>query len=130
MNRKLLEKLAEVLEKYDGPFDMANFDPRNDDCGCAAHIGAIYGVGEFPVVVEYNDDDEPDEMDGFDDYVEQFELTHEENDWLFDGYWYEIDNTAKGAAKRIRHLLKHGVPSDYRMQINGRNPYLFSGAPL
>ena len=30
--------------------------------------------------------------------------------WCFSGEWCEIDNTPRGAAKRIRVLLKSGLP--------------------
>lgn len=32
--------------------------------------------------------------------------------WCFGSSWAYIDNTPQGAAKRINHLIEHGVPAD------------------
>lgn len=39
--------------------------------------------------------------------------------WLFSDGWRETDNTPSGAAARIRHLLSHGLPEDWREQMSG-----------
>jgi len=39
--------------------------------------------------------------------------------WCFSPLWSGNDNTAKGAAKRILWMLKHGIPHNYRDQIEG-----------
>jgi len=33
--------------------------------------------------------------------------------WMFGGSWSDADNTAKGAAARIRYYLDRGVPGDF-----------------
>ena len=33
-------------------------------------------------------------------------------EWMFGGFWTDIDNTPLGAARRIEYFLLHGVP-DY-----------------
>lgn len=44
------------------------------------------------------------------------------HDWLFSLHWVAVDNTALGAAARIRYFLKNGVPAiDYR-----KNPALYA----
>ncbi len=46
-------------------------------------------------------------------------------DWCFDLNWRYIDNTPRGAAARIRWLLAHGLPSDYRKQMYGDVPLYY-----
>jgi len=43
----------------------------------------------------------------------------DEWDWLFHYNWANIDNTAFGAAQRIRHFLKYGIPDDAWQQRRG-----------
>jgi len=37
--------------------------------------------------------------------------------FLFSGGWVDIDNTAKGAAARIRYFLEKGLPSIFKWEI-------------
>lgn len=41
--------------------------------------------------------------------------------WVFSPDWGldDIDNTPRGAAARIRHLLENGLPEDWREQMSG-----------
>lgn len=45
--------------------------------------------------------------------------------WCFSGGWYWRDDTPAGAAKRIRHLIYHGLPADADDQLEGHAPYIF-----
>jgi hypothetical protein len=38
-------------------------------------------------------------------------------DWCFAGQWSGHDNTPKGAAARIRHIVNHGLPENWRAQM-------------
>lgn len=133
-HRKNLKKLADYL--WDLPrnynhFDMGDFcviddpilympiEPHETSCGikeldycgtaaCAAghgpsagikarkdedwrqYVGRVFGCG----------DSLPD--DGFEYAAFEF---------LFDSYWNDVDNTPKGAAKRIYYFLENGLPS-------------------
>lgn len=48
-------------------------------------------------------------------------------DWAFSAKWVDIDNTPAGAARRIRHYLEHGLPTNIQEQLYGDEPYLFAG---
>ena len=45
--------------------------------------------------------------------------------WCFDSNWKPIDNTATGAADRIKWLLNHGLPEDWLEQMNGKKPLIY-----
>lgn len=45
--------------------------------------------------------------------------------WMFGFGWKAGDNSKEGAGLRIRHFLKHGVPSNYRFQMNGKHPLIY-----
>ena len=44
----------------------------------------------------------------------------DEWNWCFRGEWENKDNTPKGAAARIRHLVVYGLPGDWWDQMSGR----------
>lgn len=137
MNRANLEKLASYLEAlpagYEG-FSMREFfeeeyrrhgnprfAPLAGRCGtiaCAVGHGPAAGIPIAP------------EDDCWIDYSDRvFALTEKEWRWCFDGSWANVDNTPHGAAKRIRHLLLHGIPDDADRQLYRRAPYLFTPQP-
>lgn len=45
--------------------------------------------------------------------------------WLFHYRWEQRDNTPRGAAARIRYLLDHGLPEDWREQMSGESPLCY-----
>lgn len=45
-------------------------------------------------------------------------------DWMFGGGWEEFDNTAQGAAHRIRQYLAHGVPDGYHDGLESKEFYV------
>ena len=134
MNRENLTKLADYLAAL--PADYDHFDMfdyyRNirifgyilpiesalpDKCGavaCAVGHGPAAGIP--PVAGE--------DWTTYGHRV--FDMGGEEWYWCFSDKWTGIDNTPHGAAKRIRHLLEHGLPEDATDQQYGFAPYLFA----
>lgn len=125
--RQNLKKLASYLEQLKPPeseedpaFDMADFtteDVGHDECrlqldcgscGCAIGHGPYAGIPKLTTETWY-----------------QYHLRvfgTEVYGWCFAGEWKEVDNTPQGAAARIRIALEHGIPNDYRQQLNGDEP--------
>jgi len=50
--------------------------------------------------------------------------------WIFRGTWGDVDNTPRGAAKRILCLLRHGLPQDWEDQNAGLAPLSYLNEPL
>lgn len=133
MNRENLTKLATYLEALsadythfhmssyfrggDGPH-FVNDAPFAGSCGtvaCAVGHGPAAGIPANEGTVWWSD------------YAEEaFELQQKEWEWCFASMWVVVDNTPQGAAKRIQHLLEHGLPDDAVRQIYGEAPYLFA----
>jgi len=134
MNRENLEKLASYLEGLptnyqhfgmqsflcqDGHlYSYADTAPIAGDCGtvaCAVGHGPAAGIPAVHGNESWNA------------YAERaFDLNHDQWLWCFDGDWMHVDDTSQGAAKRIRHLLEHGLPEDPIEQCWGMSPYLFA----
>lgn len=51
-------------------------------------------------------------------------------DWMFSLSWGDVDNTSKGASKRIVWFLKNGIPENYIEQMNGDNPLCYNTSHL
>lgn len=51
--------------------------------------------------------------------------TNKEWRWMFAPEWVEVDNTPTGAARRIRHFLTNGLPSNWEEQMNGEEPITY-----
>ena len=54
----------------------------------------------------------------FDKYCERvfgLYIFHPEWEWCFSPRWKDVDNTPKGAARRIEYLVRHGVPEGWRL---------------
>lgn len=49
--------------------------------------------------------------------------------WIFSRSWRTADNTPQGAAARIRHLLKHGIPANCQHQQLGWHPLCYPQDP-
>jgi hypothetical protein len=114
MNRKNLQKLATFLAYGKLPkeveFDMSAYaeDPwskRDTICGT---VGCAAGMGPFAGIKKKRVED-------WDDYCGRvfLESASREWDWCFGSSWQDIDNTPKGAARRIQYLLDKGVPDDF-----------------
>lgn len=131
MNTQNLTTLANFLDKLDPEkFDMVDFardehgeqhmSPQIHECttvGCAVGWGPHAGIHVSK-----------DDFDYFDYAKRVFALDHmhEPFKWCFDSGWARIDNTPTGAAKRIRHLIQHGVPDDAKDQLFGDARYIFA----
>lgn len=137
MNRENLLRLATYLETLPadyGDFDMSTFalDNEGDEisprqvlssCGtvaCAAGHGPAAGLTPLPE--DHNWSIYCKRVFG----LSVMDETHREFDWCFGGAWDLVDNTHHGAAKRIRHMLDHGLPLNASKQMFGDAPYMFA----
>lgn len=123
MNRENLEKLARFLwnlpeEDATKRFDMKDFNTRHgsplslvgdkeicETASCAVGWGPTAGI--LPTK------EDSTWVDYCDNHI--CEGNTPEWYWMFSSAWREIDNTPKGAAKRIFWLLENGVPTRYML---------------
>lgn len=56
------------------------------------------------------------------------DLNHYSPEWryLFSSSWGDIDNTRTGAAKRIRYVVKNGVPKRWKEEMIGNAPLSYT----
>lgn len=47
-------------------------------------------------------------------------------EWTFGAGWHAPQRTPRGAAARIRYLLEHGLPEDWREQMSGERPLCYA----
>jgi hypothetical protein len=110
-------------------FDMKHFCV--DSHGCTLdindyHCGTVACVaGSFPQFGIQIEDFDTD----WDDYLERVTGLHLEgqNFWIFHHKWAALDNTPRGAGKRILWLLEHGVPEDWEDQMLGESLLCYEG---
>lgn len=121
--RSNMERLAAYLEQQDGlkaEFDMSDYwvsdEEQNDsvcqggdyrtDCGT---IGCAVGHGPYAGVVKR-------ECESWGSYHRRCfpPLTSAVGCFCFAASWHAVDNTALGAAKRIRTILDRGLPANWR----------------
>lgn len=127
MNRKKIKILADYVwnlpEDYEY-FNMAFYGVF----GKPAEMTKIFGtpgcfIGHGPAAGI-----KPKKFEEWEDYSERvtgLDILSQEWDWLFDEDWKRIDNTPKGAAQRAYYLLEHGLPKNWREQINGNAPLCY-----
>lgn len=141
-NKENLLKLADGIEGIPDEFfhmrnwrsDISSFlnsfalvSFRNiDDCGTA---GCAVGWGPFIEGLEGLPEEQRKEFFEYGLYTERLfglgECT-DEFDWCFAASWDHVDNTARGAALRIREFIRLGkVPIDFTSQRLGHTPYMF-----
>lgn len=136
--RANLEKLADFLLKTD--LAEYQFNMRSFAAGSMAHVfepaGMEYDCQTVACAVGYGPAAgvRPLPQDrGWMSYADRVFGTHggdNSNDgfgFMFESKWYSTDNTPEGAAKRIRYVLEHGVPKDWRAQMNGAKPLCYWG---
>lgn len=128
------EKVNEIIS-FGTPFDRCfttnnNFDfeylslhrLKEEDyksCGtvcCALGHGPMAGI---PVGDDYSS------WEDYCFYNFGVDVSSPEYDWLFHANWAYVDNTPKGAAKRIRIYLKYGVPKTFKEQLLGSTPLMY-----
>ena len=120
LHKENFEKTAVLLE---GPlkaeFDMSQFCEFDSngraletvvtDCGT---VGCVLGHA-IGVVPKFNNEN-------FWQYAERAFGCHSEDleyHWVFHPSWKHLDNTAKGAAKRIRVMLEKGIPETFDIGV-------------
>lgn len=134
-----LSKLADVLDTVDDSgFDMVHFSV--DSNGCKRGVSApdpecatvACAAGHLPLVVEpHTSESTEDEWEGYVNRVTGVDVVSDIAgdldgwDWLFITNWCRVDNTAKGAAQRIRYMLNKGIPNDASCQIMGLKPLCY-----
>ncbi len=103
-NRVNLTMLADYLEggKLKAGFDMSKYSSDywlKTECGS---VGCAVGHGPYAgIPKQYSED--------WDVYSNRVFIDRGmSSEWCFGLFWKNIDNSAQGAAKRIRYLLKHG----------------------
>ena len=121
MNRKNLNRMADYIETIpQDRFDMDNFRTGEkvkhecDSVGCV--IGHCTVLDKNPLPMNYIGDINFSEW--------SFEFTglypnSDEWDYLFASEWGAVDNTPKGATKRIRYFLLRGLPYNWYEQMKG-----------
>lgn len=129
-HRDRLAALADLLETVpDDRFDMSWFHSRlgngspegvaelRDECGTAG-CALGWATTLFPSLGG----------EGWWDYVNRvfgLPVSEEAWSWMFSDWWRDWDNTPRGAAARIRHLLEHGLTEDWREQMSGEAPLCY-----
>ena len=124
--------LADFLDTDPADFDMWTFAKKKGEilqvdepieCGtvcCAVGYSAVIFPEKLKEFLKTHLD--PDWMD-YGDYV--FGNLGIGWDWLFSGSWSAVDNTPKGAAKRIRDYVKNGVPEWFVKDVMYDSPIEF-----
>lgn len=117
MNKENLLKMADFIEKVPQEmFDISKYRRSNKSSPICNSIGCVIGhcteldpegVEEFR--------DESGDID-FKEWSEHFTglINLKEWRWCFSAYWEDLDNTPTGAAKRIRYLVKYGLPEGWK----------------
>lgn len=123
--RANLAKLADFLDSGDPRihFDMSSYTSSGPDTAHVLKCGSVgCAVGHGPmagVSAKRNED--------WTDYCSRvFTPDYDAWGWMFGASWQDVDPTAKGAARRIRHYLANGVPVDSVDQRWGQAPYIFA----
>lgn len=131
MNIENLLKMADYLETLEpSQFDMGLFSDGDIQSNNVEHIcgsvGCVIGHAPkiFPLAPEDWDTLGDFDFDAFSKRI--FTDDMQEWDWCFDSDWDEVDNTPKGASLRMRHLVEHGLPEDWKEQLYRDTDYLFA----
>lgn len=129
INKEACLKLANYLEtKVEGKkdFDMGVLTKEGDPhskkakevCGTVACAIGFAPMLFKPIPADYSDSYWPVfQYTNFCLRVLGIEWGNREWDWCFNTCWAAVDNTAKGAASRIRYMLEHGVPDDFDLDV-------------
>lgn len=129
MKKENLLKLATYLMSGDlkADFDMDRFDDRHTEpavkktCGT---VGCAVGHGPYAGIRKYA-------TESWMEYSNRaFKLSDSEWYFCFGANWAQIDNTAKGAGKRILYLLRKGLPKNWEDQISGEAKLTYKSQKL
>lgn len=127
MNRENLQRAADYIKTIPQEFfDMGEYrmdgSRRSHKCNS---IGCV--IGHTTILDKY--ENIPRNEDGWIDFGSWadifYGLTGGQNSWCFSGIWDDVDNTPIGASKRIQWLLDHGLPQDWKAQMNGESPLCY-----
>jgi hypothetical protein len=118
---KMAEYIATVPQEM---FDMKYYRERDDfashkcnSVGCVlGHCTVLDKAAKLPK--HFSEIDFVDWSEGF----TGIGFMDNEWNWCFHGMWNEVDNTPIGASKRIKYLIEHGLPENWREQMNGEAP--------
>ena len=121
MNVQNFEQLAAYLdgEKLSAKFDMGVFSENEGDwrnqhtCGA---VGCVIGQAPYAGLGEKG---LSETWESYSHRVFGLEPWSNKWKWCFSSAWDGVDNTAKGAARRIRHLIKCGLPYNWEHQMYG-----------
>ena len=126
--------MSVYFDKRASPGDI-NCELYGHRCGtvaCAAGWAVFNGLPEFELLDSefFKQDTRSEPLIHFEEHSARvFGLDWSDdairgNCWkyAFDDWWGDIDNTAIGAAKRLRMLADQGLPSNWIAQINGDAP--------
>ena len=116
--RANLERLAAHLDLgvTNLQFDMAHYNSECGTIGCACGHGPSLGITKY-------------DSEGWTRYAAPafgVSEAHAAWYWLFAASWADIDNTPRGAAARIRYVLKHGIPENAGGQSFGLAPLSYT----
>jgi len=125
MNKENLLKLAKFLDGL--PEDYKRFDMEDwvasengtlcpdeiEDVDIKACGYAACAIGHAPQALGLSIE-ETNMIPMWDIFIENyFGIDYRSQEWMFGYEWKDVDNTPKGAAKRIRYFLENGVPDEY-----------------
>ena len=125
MNKENLLKLAKFLDEL--PEDYKHFDMSKwltsdtyelcpdeiEDVDIKACGYAACAIGHAPQALELTTE-QAWECPTWSNFIEvYFGIDHHAEQFMFGAGWSDIDDTPKGAAKRIRYFLENGVPDTF-----------------
>ena len=135
MNKKNLQILANHLKTIDPQkFDMSTFNrihafPEIGEEYTCNTAGCIAGHAPMIPGFEFNEKDTKGVFDTicWAKYIHRiFDISEVSDEnlwlWIFGGNWSAVDNTIKGAVKRIEYTLKYGLPENWYAQQEGLLP--------
>jgi hypothetical protein len=128
MNIPNLLKMAEYIatvpqEMFDMEQYRDEFDERYPKCntvGCV--IGHCTVLDRLENIPTFNN------KICFVQWSQEFtgiNVSSEEWDWCFSWKWAQSDNTPTGASKRIKYLIEHGLPENWKEQMNGEAELIY-----
>ncbi len=132
MNKENLLKAADYIETIpQEKFDMRDWRSGQTSTHKCCSVGCI--LGHCTILDEKENVFRFKRWDGHIDFYDwaasffSLQRYSDEMTWLFRSQWghNNTDNTPTGAAKRIRHFVEHGLPENWREQMNGNAPLCY-----